>query len=118
MKSSGALPATLAIFMAFFAVIGLASSPLSSSLQAKQMFTATAMGGCPPRPTPVPPPTMALGTPRLPTTAPTPTPGAPRLETAMPFPTLVHPLETEEQVLRVVLDIDLHTAEWQDPWCL
>lgn len=83
-----------------------------------QAFETNLVSTCPPRPTRIPPP---VATPRLtpPTPAPTPTPGLPQpVRTAAPDATLSHPLESEQEILTVVLDMDINNADWDDPWCL
>jgi hypothetical protein len=92
------------------------SQPAATQI-ANQVPTTSAVVGCPPRATRVPPPAI---TPCLtpPTPAPAPTRGSPPPVSTMTIPALVHPLDTEEQVLKVVLDRDMAIADWDDGWCL
>ncbi len=95
-----------------------APTPMSRAIVVVQV-QPTSTPGCPPRPTrtPVVVPTFR-DTPKPPTPAPPPTPGPTRIVTPALVPTLVHPLESEEEILRVLLNSDLNSAEWDNPWCL
>lgn len=121
MKKSYLLVATAAIALAVLVVVALAllRNQPATAPQVSLVSTATAISGCPPRPTWTPPPvpTPFRDTPRPPTPAPTRTPGPPRFETDVPVPTLIHPL-TEEEVLKMVLEMDMRDNQWDDPWCL
>ncbi len=107
--------------LALLLVIWLAPAlgPSTTALVAQTTWTPTPTPGCPPRPTrtPVVVPTFR-DTPQPPTPAPPPTPGPPRIVTPALVPTFVRPLETEDEILRVVLNSDLNSAEWDNPWCL
>lgn len=123
MKKSYLLVATAAIALAVLVVVALAllRNQPATAPQVSLVSTATAISGCLPRPTWTPPPvpTPFRDTPRPPTPAPTRTPGPPpRIETPVPDATLTHPLETEEEILKTVLDIDMGLADWDVPWCL
>jgi hypothetical protein len=113
------LVAAPVMIFAGLSVVGLAllRNQPATALQINRVSTSTAIAGCPPRPTRTPVP---VPTPRKtpPTPVPPPTPGALRIETPVYVPTLVHPLETEEDVLKVALDADMRGAYWGDPWCL
>ncbi len=121
MKKSYLLVAAAVMTLAALVVVTLAllRNQPATAPQVSLVSTATVMSGCPPRPTWTPPPvpTPFRDTPRPPTPAPTQTPGPPRIETPVPDATLVHPLESEE-VLKMVLEMDMHDAQWNDPWCL
>ena len=121
-KKSYLLVAAAAITLAVLVAVTLTllTNQPATAPQVSQVSTATIMSGCPPRPTWIPPsvPTPFRDTPEPPTPAPPPTPGPPRIETPMPVPTLIHPLETEEEVLKIVLAADIRGAQWDDPWCL
>ncbi len=123
MKKSYLLVAAPLIILAALVVVGLAllREQTVTVLLANQVSTATAISSCPARPTriPFPTPTPFTETPKPPTSAPPPTPGPPPpIETAVPVPTLIHPLETEEEILKIVLEADMRGAQWDDPWCL
>lgn len=121
MKRLELLLAAIVMVLALLVVVtlALAKSPFATALLASSVSTATATPGCPPRATRTPVVVSTFrDTPQPPTPAPPPTPGPPRIETPALIPTLVHPLETEEEILRVVLNSDLNSAEWDDPWCL
>jgi hypothetical protein len=117
------LVVTALIILAGLVVVrfALARSQPATDPQINQVSIATAITRCPPRPTRIPFPTTTpfTETPKPPTPAPPPTPGPPpRIETPVPDATLTHSLETEEEILKVVLDTDMGLADWDDPWCL
>jgi hypothetical protein len=50
---------------------------------------------------------------------PPPTPGSPQpVLTAAPDATLARPLESEQEILKFVLAVDMNMTHWDDPWCL
>ncbi len=122
MKRSGLLVAAAIMTLAVLGVVSLVllRDQPATAPQIGLLPSATVVSGCPPRPTWTPPvlPTPFRETPRPPTPAPTRTPGPPRVETPVPVPTLVHALETEEEILQVVFAADMRVAQWDDPWCL
>ncbi len=61
---------------------------------------------------------MSPPTPAPPTPARTRAPGPPVGIAPRPIPTLARPLDTEEQVLRQVLEYDARAAVWRKPWSL
>ncbi len=100
-------------------VLALWNQPAAST-QTSQVSTTPVVVGCLPCPTrtPVSVPTPFTLTPKTATPAPTQTPGPPAPTSTFVVPTLVHPL-TEEEVLKLVLEIDMRGAtDWDDPWCL
>ncbi len=120
MRKSHLLVSAAVIILAVLVVVGLAlsTSQPTPDPQTNQVSTTTAISGCLPRPTRIPLPASTLRLTTV-TPAPPPTPGPPpRIETPVPDATLIHPLETEEEILKVVLDSDMRTGDWDDPWCL
>lgn len=86
--------------------------------QIAQLAEAQSGSRCPRRPTREAYSAPSPVTSSAPTPAPTATPGPPPPQVIEPQPTLVHPLETPEQVLGILYEYDTRVAEWIDPWCV